>query len=285
MNRMTTADDSAEYPFLRGGGEMGRLTREKDWLQTSLGTPDTWPQSLRTTLGIVLNSKFPKFLFWGAELLCFYNDAYRPSLGNNGKHPDALGKTAAEVWPEIWESLVKPLTTHIRAGGEATWSEDQLVPIYRNGRIEDVYWTFSYSPVFGESGRVAGVLVTCTETTEKVNNLKKLADSKDQLHFAIEAAELGTWDHNPTTGRSSGNQRFREWFGLPKDEKDFPLEQILSVLTESDRQRTIKLVYDSMNPALNGLYENEYTIVHPDTKQKRIIRSKGRVLYPTIFRT
>jgi len=152
---------------------MGELTRQYDWSRTSLGTPDNWPQSLRTTLSIILNSKFPMFLFWGQELLCFYNDAYRPSLVNNGKHSYALGQPGVDVWPDIW-ATIKPLIDQVLAGGEASWSEDQLLPIYRNGQLEDVYWTFSYSPVSDESGKPAGVFVTCTETTEKVKNIKEL---------------------------------------------------------------------------------------------------------------
>src|SRR3954468_14349058 len=71
-----------------------------------------------------------------------------------------------------------------KAGGAATWSEDQLVPIYRNGKIEDVYWTFSYSPVKDESGKVGGVLVICNETTEKVKNFKTL-QNKEQVFRSL----------------------------------------------------------------------------------------------------
>lgn len=167
---------NASHYFLRGGGEMGELTRAKDWSDTTLGDPSNWPQSLRTTLGILLNSKFPMFLWWGDELTCFYNDAYRPSLGNEGKHPVILGMPAKEAWTEIWD-IIKPLIDKVLNEGESIWFEDMLVPIYRNGRIEDVYWTFSYSPVPDDSGKVAGVLVTCTETTEKVITLRKLEES------------------------------------------------------------------------------------------------------------
>ena len=90
-----------------------------------------------------------------------------PSLGNNGKHPSILGMKAEEAWVEIWD-LIKPLIDRVVEQGESIWHEDLLVPIYRNGAIEDVYWTFSYSPVFDDKENVAGVLVTCTETTEKV---------------------------------------------------------------------------------------------------------------------
>jgi hypothetical protein len=34
--------------------------------------------------------------------------------------------------------------------GEAIMLEDQLVPFYRNGKVEDIYWTFTYSPALGE---------------------------------------------------------------------------------------------------------------------------------------
>ena len=110
------------------GGEMGSLMRAKDWSKTAVGSPETWPQSLKTMLGVILHSKFPMFIWWGPELICFYNDAYRPSLGNEGKHPGILGVPAAEAWVEIWD-IIKPLIDQVLAGGDATWSEDQLIPI------------------------------------------------------------------------------------------------------------------------------------------------------------
>jgi len=175
---------SFDFSFLQGGGEMGELTRNFDWAATPLGPPKEWPQSLKVTVGIILASKFPMFLWWGSEMIQFYNDAYRPSLGNNGKHPYALGQRGSESWPEVWE-VIYPLIKQVQTTGDATWSEDQLVPIYRNGRIEDVYWTFSYSPVWGESPGVNGVLVVCTETTGKVLANERLVQSAKNLHNMI----------------------------------------------------------------------------------------------------
>ena len=183
-------DKNAGNNFLRGGGEMGELIRAKDWSKTSLGNPVTWPQSLRITLNILLNSKFPMFLWWGSDLICFYNDAYRPSLGIDGKHPSILGMPAEKAWPEIW-TIVKPLIDQVMYKGESVWFEDMLVPIYRNGKIEDVYWTFSYSPVPGHEDEVAGVLVTCTETTEKVFSLKKIAESDQRFRSTMKQAPVG----------------------------------------------------------------------------------------------
>ena len=175
--------------FLQGGGEMGKLMRAKDWSKTCLGKIDTWPLSLRITLSILLNSKFPMFLFWGRQLTCFYNDAYRPSLGNQGKHPFILGAPGEEAWPEIWH-IIKPLIDQVLAGGQATWSEDQLIPIYRNSKIEDVYWTFSYSPVRDETGNIEGVFVTCNETTAKVLMLKRIEESERNFRTLINESPL-----------------------------------------------------------------------------------------------
>ncbi|RYY17960.1 MAG: PAS domain S-box protein [Chitinophagaceae bacterium] len=168
------------YPFLAGGGKMGELTRNFDWAKTSVGTPDTWPQSLRTTVSNILRSKFPMFLWWDTEMIQFYNDAYRPSLGNEGKHPSALGAKGRETWPEIWD-MVSPLMEQVEVTGEATWRENQLVPIYRNGMLEDVYWTFSYSSVLDDDGNHRGILVTCMETTENVMWQNKIEKSQQEL--------------------------------------------------------------------------------------------------------
>jgi PAS domain S-box-containing protein len=181
---------TTDLSFLSGGGELGSLMRGKNWELTPAGDPSTWPLSLRLMLGVVLNSKFPMFIFWGKDHVCFYNDAYRPSLGENGKHPEILGQKAENYWAEIWH-IIKPLIDQVLDGGEATWSEDQLIPIYRNGHIEDVYWTFSYSPIKDESGKPGGVLVTCTETTEKVNKLKELRLARNEFRSSVLQAPVG----------------------------------------------------------------------------------------------
>lgn len=176
--------------FLTGGGEMGELTRAYDWENTPIGRPENWPQSLLTTVSILLNSKFPMFLWWGPDHIQFYNDAYRPSLGNKGKHPTALGQKGIECWPEIWETIY-PLMRQVLDGGESTWLEDALIPIFRNGQLEDVYWTFSYSPVKGESGNIEGVLVVCTETTRTVQAFKHLKLSEQRFSSLVREATMG----------------------------------------------------------------------------------------------
>ena len=160
-------EDSAPR-FLKGGGEMGALMRAHDWASSALGVPEQWPQTLRTVMCLMLNTRHPMYIFWGPDSLCFYNDAYRQSLGPE-RHPGSLGKPAREVWGEVWDG-VGPQIDQVMSGGEATWHENALFVTTRNGRRDDIYWTYSYSPISYESAPsgVGGVLVVCSETTTAV---------------------------------------------------------------------------------------------------------------------
>lgn len=150
--------------FLAGGGEMGALTRAFDWSKTCLGPPETWPQSLRVTVRIVLNSRHPMFIWWGPELIQFYNDAYRETMGPE-RHPSALGARGRECWDEIWD-IIGPQIDYVMTGKGSTWHVDQLVPVTRHGRREDVWWTYSYGPI-DLDGKVGGVLVVCNDVTSE----------------------------------------------------------------------------------------------------------------------
>lgn len=274
---MGMQQNKSAIPFLAGGGEMGALMREKDWSLTPVGDPSTWPQSLRTTINILLKSKFPMFLWWGEDLICFYNDAYRPSLGVNGKHPSILGEPARTAWAEIWP-VISPFITQVLNGGEAVWREDQLIPIFRNGQMEDVYWTFSYSPVTDDTDRIAGVLVICNETTGKMEALQQIRRREEQLNFTLDAAELATWDLNPANNRFTGNARLKEWFGIDaKDEID--LEAAINSIHPGDKQRVTDAIRAAMQPGSDGNYQVEYTVINPLTGQERHLLAKGKAIF------
>ena len=174
--------------FLQGGGEMGARMRAHDWAATPLGAPENWPQPLKTALRLLLNTGHPMYIWWGPELLCFYNDAYRQSIGAE-RHPDSLGRPGRAVWDEIWE-IIGPQIDQVMSGGGATWHENALVPITRDGSREDVYWTYSYGPIDdpdAPSG-VGGVLVVCTETTETVLAERRQAEETERQRRLFEQA-------------------------------------------------------------------------------------------------
>jgi PAS domain S-box-containing protein len=157
--------------IFRGGGEMGALLRATDWSRTSVGPVERWPQSLRTALSIVLSSRFGMYIAWGRDYTQFYNDAYRPILGSS-KHP-AAGKLSSETFAESWH-IIGPLFERVMRG-EAVGSEDWMLPLDRNGYLEECFFTFCYSPIRDESGEPGGVLVTVTETTSRAIGERRLA--------------------------------------------------------------------------------------------------------------
>ncbi|HYD77623.1 hybrid sensor histidine kinase/response regulator [Ramlibacter sp.] len=161
---MTPTVDAVAPAFLNGGGQVGALMRAHDWSGSGLGDPSTWPQSLRSVVELMLNSKFPMFLVWGPQLCCLYNDAYVDILGS--KHPWALGRRFQEVWSEIWDDLIPLVDQALK--GEAVFRENLPLTMHRHGFDEPVWFTFSYSPVRDESGEVAGMYCACVETTEQV---------------------------------------------------------------------------------------------------------------------
>jgi PAS domain S-box-containing protein len=183
------SDASApEVAFLRGGGEMGALTRAHDWASTSLGAPETWPGSLKTAVRLILNTGHPMYIWWGPDLLCFYNDAYRRTLGPE-RHPGSLGRPGREVWAEIWH-LIGHQVDFVMAGRGSTWDENRAVPITRFGRLDEIYWTYSYSPIDDETvpNGVGGVLVVCTETTQAVlAERRRAADAERQRRLFEQA--------------------------------------------------------------------------------------------------
>jgi signal transduction histidine kinase/CheY-like chemotaxis protein len=180
--------ETEQPTFLSGGGQMGALMRAHDWTTSALGPPARWPQTLRTVVRIMLNTGHPMYVFWGPELSCLYNDAYSESIGAE-RHPISLGRPGREVWEEIWD-IIGPQIDQVMAGRGATWHVNHLVPITRHGRREDVYWTYSYSPIDDETAPsgVGGILVVCTETTAQVLTARRLASERDRLAQLFEQA-------------------------------------------------------------------------------------------------
>src|SRR5690242_15881118 len=180
--RLRTEDRTLN--FLQGGGAVGALMRAHDWSESPLGPPEGWPQSLRTVVGLLLQSRFPMFVAWGTELGFLYNDPYAEILG--AKHPRALGRRFYDIWSEIWPDI-SPLVDAAMAG-EATYREDLPLVMNRKGYDEQTWFTFSYSPVRDESGNVAGMFCAVSETTQKVLAEHALRELNETLEHRVTEA-------------------------------------------------------------------------------------------------
>jgi diguanylate cyclase (GGDEF)-like protein/PAS domain S-box-containing protein len=154
-----------------GDSEMAQRMREFDWAQTVVGPVQYWPQSLKTALGMMLNSRYPMFVWWGEQRTNFYNDAYIPVLGK--RHPEALGLPASQVWHEIWDQLGAQ-SAQVLTEAEAIWCDQVLLVMERNGFTEETYFTYSYSPIPDDSGNTGGVLCVCSEETQRVLSQRRL---------------------------------------------------------------------------------------------------------------
>jgi len=211
--------------YFAGNSEMAERINSADWSATPLGPISDWPFSLRNAVQLMLTSRFPMFIWWGDRLLNLYNDAYAPFLGE--RHPTALGASAAEIWSEIWP-IVGPQADFVMNEGRATWNEELLLVMQRNQFHEETYFTFSYSPLVDDSGKVGGVFCACTEDTQRVLANRRL---KTLRHLAERTA-----DENQTQEEAS---RFAAT-SLARNPHDLPF--VLIYLFDRDDRKRVRLV-------------------------------------------
>ncbi|GAA0859163.1 PAS domain-containing hybrid sensor histidine kinase/response regulator [Aliiglaciecola litoralis] len=230
---------SSKLDFMSGGGKMGALIRAYDWESTPLGKPENWPQPLKITVRILLSTGHPMFIWWGEELIQFYNDAFARSLGTE-RHPSALGQGGRECWEEIWQDIGWQID-QVLAGKGHTWHENQLIPITRNGTWEDVYWTYCYGPIDDPNADtgVGGVLVICTETTKQMQaeQRMKVAEARWRSLFD-QAPSLMCILDGPEHYFEYANINFRSFLNQP----DILGKKIVEVVPELEAQGFAKLL-------------------------------------------
>ena len=262
--------------FLAGGGEMGKLMRAHDWGATLLGPPVGWPQGLRTAVRLLLNTRHPMFIWWGPELIQFYNDAYSRTMGPE-RHPSALGQRGRECWAEIWD-IIGPQIELVMAGQGATWHEDQLVPVTRHGRREDVWWTYGFSPINddAQSHGVGGVLVVCNDVTQDHLAREALRSSEERLQLALDASGVvGIWDWDILHDRVFADPRFARIYGVDPDTASagVPVAAFLQAVHPDDRPGLQSAFRRAMETA--EFFEAEYRLIQSDGSV-RWVATRGR---------
>jgi len=183
MSKVLTNSPHPENNFLSGNSDMARLILSKDWSATPLGPIDRWPQSLRTTVSLCLASNFPINILWGPEHTQIYNDGYRTVCGD--KHPDALGMDYRVCWASAWSALDEPF--HRALGGDTSFLENQRMFLFRNGYLEETFFTYSLSPIRDESGKIGGMFHPVTETTRTMLGERRTRAVRDLTARLAEA--------------------------------------------------------------------------------------------------
>lgn len=157
-----------------GGGDMGRLIRETDWSATPLGSRESWPMALKSSLSLMLNSPESMYLVWGDALQLFFNDAY---LINLPCAPEvALGAPIHLIWGQAWEQVRTIAQSALQ--GQASRFENHPITLVREGVTELTFWSFSFSPLHGDTGKPEGMFCLVHETTTQVHGALKLEENE-----------------------------------------------------------------------------------------------------------
>jgi PAS domain S-box-containing protein len=248
-----TSPPSSLRPKVSGIGEMADLTRAHDWASTPLGPIDTWSDTLLCSVNLMLSCQFPTVIFWGPEMIQFYNDGYRPLMTE--KHPRALGQSARECWKEAWH-LIGPQWEAVLATGETTYMKEVLVPVIRNGRLQNIYWTYSYSPIYGPESTIDGILIVCHDVTDEVLASRQLRESEartavseERLRLALAAANgVGTWDWDVTKDLVYADAGFANLYGVDPAEAatGITIAEFLRNMHPEDRSRVEHAIQEAL---------------------------------------
>ncbi|MBV9281159.1 MAG: PAS domain S-box protein, partial [Chloroflexi bacterium] len=272
MSRMDKGtDERTSTPWApSGGGEMGSMIRSHDWAATPLGPLDSWPQSIRTAVELMLAMRQPVCLWWGAEPRLLYNDEYLTILG--GKHLDALGRTMPEVWPELADTVQHPLDA-VRAHG-ARRLVDREFALGAEGERRSRWFTSTWTPIHDESGEVIGVFNVSTETTDRVLAERTLRESEARLRLedilraanerfrlAEEAANGFVYDWDIQTGRVTRSEGFQRILGYAPGEIAETAEGWVELIHPDDLAAIEGATPASLGPKQNA-YAAEYRVRH-----------------------
>lgn len=267
--------------------ECAAYIQHADWSKHPLGETKSWPESLKTTIGIVLNGQLPMLLLWGPEQYIFYNDAYKPSLGHNGEHPKAIGQRTDAFWSSTWPSQ-KQILVPSGTANKTCNIQDHPLPLFRNNQLEEAYWTFNSTILSDHHENPSGILVTCFETTEKVLALRKLQsdqntitqvrtteiyNTEERLRLATEATGIGSWDLDLSSRNIIYTPTLMEIFGFQRNAV-LDLAEIYSQICPEDR---VQMRQNYSRALLTGHYHSEVRIQNED-RSERWINITARLL-------
>jgi PAS domain S-box-containing protein len=213
---MSSSAASSAYPFLDGGGQLAEIIAAFDWGATSLGAIDSWPQSLRTTVALILRSPIPIVTLWGEDGIMIYNDAYSEFAG--GRHPQLLGSKVREGWPEVADFNDHVMRTGL-AGGTLAY-RDQELTLYRSGAPEQVWMNLDYSPLLDEAGKPAGVIAIVVETTAKVIAENQVRSSEATFRTLAQSIPNQVWASSADGNVNWYNDRVYEYAGVEPGQLD-----------------------------------------------------------------
>ena len=261
-------------PFLDGGGEMGAAMREFDWTKSAVGSPGQWPEGLRFSLKVLLNTNHPMLIWWGPELIQFYNDGFNRIAGSYLRS-NALGKSGRAYWEGIWE-IIGPDVEHVMNGKGGVWREHQLMPTSEADRSLHHYWTYSFSPIDNGSS-VAGILVVCRDETQEYRATLALQAREAELARVQQIGKIGGLEVNLTAGfRNRRSPEYLQIHGLPPEAANETHKDWVKRIHADDRARAEGKFIDAVNGDTTA-YSIQYRIIRPIDGATRWILAKTEI--------
>jgi PAS domain S-box-containing protein len=221
--------------LIRGKSQMAERVRGHDWSATALGRIEDWSDNLVCSVNLMLACAFPSLVFWGTELVQLYNDAFVPLLAE--RHPSGLGQTAQDCWSDAWQ-IVGPNLQRVMVGKETVYHENAVVPIVRDGRLQDIHWTYNYSPIFSPKGDVTGVLVICQDITREAIAVQTLRETEARALRVLQSigdAVIVTDTETRITRMNPVAEQLTGW--TMEDAQGELLANVFQIVNETSRQR------------------------------------------------
>lgn len=262
-------NNEIDYYFIKSGSRSAQIVLQTRWENTSLGDVTTWPTPLKTILSLIFHSTQPMIVWWGDDAIQFCNDAALNSFFDATNLDSAIGCNILSI--ENSSQLPLDMITSVMKSGISHFQQNINIA---NKKTESSQWSANFSAIHNTDAEICGVLAIFQQAISNEKASIELHKSRQEFDFAIEAAELGTFDLDPATGKFSSNQRLKGWFGIAPDD-EIPLNLALDVIADYDRERVSLAIADAMDFKKASKYEIEYTIINPKTKQERIVFAKG----------
>lgn len=266
---------AAKAPDYRADQSMANRIDAFDWSATPLGARHAWPQSLETAVCIMLAARQPAGIFWGSDLICLFNDAYAEAVGPE-KAGAILGLPAGDAWPESL-SRFEPAVRGVLMGGGVSWRQKERLPVYHDGRLQDVYWSYSYGPIpdTDAPGGVGGVMMLVSESTPTAETLR---ESEERLLLAIDSARLGTFNWDLVADSTDMDERMAELLNGAADSAPSLREAVAAAVDAGGLEQFDKAVAAAMDPDGDRRLRAEIRIVDGQGEE-RWIAINGQVLF------
>ncbi|QLE43852.1 PAS domain S-box protein [Nostoc sp. C052] len=212
-------------------------------------------------------------LIWmaGLDKACYYF---------NKRWLEFTGKTLEAEVGDGWAQGVHPdelqdcLDTYVNAFD----ARQHFQMEYRLKRFDGEYrWILDTgTPRFTSEGEFLGYISSCVDISDRKQVEQALRKNEERLTMALEAARMGNWDWNITTGEVHWSANLEKLFGMVPGTFDGQYETVMTMIHPDDRESVLlainRAVYERED------YNLEFRFIKLDGTLRWAL-SKGRVFY------